>query len=115
MILAGFPPGFPEMYPDPAMMLVRLLAGANARGTSGNTNFAYFDNPSYNRRLAAADALTGPARFRAFSRLDAAIMRNQAPWAPLFEGADTLLLSKRVGCLRLHPVFIRDFAAMCVR
>jgi peptide/nickel transport system substrate-binding protein len=115
MILAGFPPGFPGMYPDPAMMLVRLLAGANARGTSGNTNFAYFDNPGYNRRLAAADALTGPARFRAFSRLDAAIMRNQAPWAPLFEGADTLLLSKRVGCLRLHPVFIRDFAAMCVR
>jgi peptide/nickel transport system substrate-binding protein len=116
MILADFPPGAPrERYADPGMMLVRLLGGANARGTAGNTNFAYFDNPSYNRRLAAADRLVGPAWFRAFSRLDDAIMRNQAPWAPLFEGADTLLLSKRVGCLRLHPVVVRDFAAMCVR
>jgi len=115
MILADFPPGFPQSYPDPAMMLVRLLGGANARKPSGNTNFAYFDDPTYNRRLAAANRLVGPERFRAFSRLDAEIMRKQAPWAPLFEGANTLLLSKRVGCLKLHPVFVRDLAAMCVR
>jgi hypothetical protein len=42
-------------------------------------------------------------------------MRNEAPWAPLLEGTDTLLLSSRVGCLKVHPVFVRDFAAMCVR
>jgi peptide/nickel transport system substrate-binding protein len=114
MILASFPPGSPEAYPDPSMMLVRLLAGANSRQPSGNTNFAYFDNPTYNRRLAAADRLSGLARARAFSRLDADIMRNQAPWAPLWEGSNTLLVSKRVGCLKVHPVYIRDLAAMCV-
>jgi hypothetical protein len=96
------------------MMLVRLLAGANARQPSGNTNFAYFDNATYNRRLAAADRLSGLARARAFSRLDADIMRNQAPWAPLWEGSNTLLVSKRVGCLKVHPVYVRDLGAMCV-
>jgi peptide/nickel transport system substrate-binding protein len=115
MILAGFPPGHPQRYPDPSMMLVRLLAGAKARQPSGNTNFAYFDNPTYNRRLAAANRLAGPARARAFSQLDADIMRNQAPWAPLWEGSNTLLVSKRVGCLKVHPVYIRDLSAMCVR
>jgi len=111
MILADFPP----TYPDPASMLVRLLSGENARKASGNDNFAYFDEAVYNRRLAAANRLRGPARLRAFSRLGADIMRNQAPWAPLFETANTLLLSKRVGCLKLHPVFVRDYAAMCLR
>jgi ABC-type transport system substrate-binding protein len=115
MILADFPPGSPERYSDPAMMLVRLLAGANARKPVGNTNFAYFDDPAINRQLAAANGLAGRERFRAFSSLDAEIMRTQAPWAPLFEGSDTLLLSSRVSCLKIHPVFIRDYAAMCVR
>jgi peptide/nickel transport system substrate-binding protein len=115
MILADFPPGFPQLYADPAMMLVRLLGGANARKPAGNTNFAYFDDPSYNRRLAAANRLAGSKRFRAFSRLDADMMRKQAPWVPLFEGSNTALLSKRVGCLKLHPVFRFDFGAMCVR
>jgi ABC-type transport system substrate-binding protein len=111
MILADFAP----TYPDPADMLVRLLGGENARKASGNDNFAYFDVPAYNRRLAAADRLLAPARFRAFSKLDAAIMRDQAPWVPLFEGTNTVLFSKRVGCLKLHPVFVRDYAAMCLR
>jgi peptide/nickel transport system substrate-binding protein len=114
MLLLDFPPGFPELYFDPAMMLVRLLDGANARGSVGNTNFAYFDNPTYSRRLEAANRLIGAERFRAFSRLDAEIMRKQAPWAPLFEGANTVFVSKRVGCLKLHPEFRIDFAAMCV-
>jgi peptide/nickel transport system substrate-binding protein len=106
---------FPITYPDPADILRRDLGGENARKPWGNENFAYFDNSTYNRRLAAANRLIGAARFRAFSRLDAEIMRKQAPWAPLFETTNTLLLSKRVACLKVHPVYIRDYAAMCVR
>jgi peptide/nickel transport system substrate-binding protein len=101
-------------YPDPADALVRLLAGKNARKPSGNDNFAYFDEPAYDRQLAGAARLTGSARLRAFSRLDAAIMRNQAPWAPLAEDSVWLLVSKRVGCLRVHPVLVRDYPAMCL-
>jgi ABC-type oligopeptide transport system substrate-binding subunit len=101
-------------YPDPGSALVRFLDGENAREAAGNTNLAYFDQPAYNRRMAAADRLTGMARFRAFSKLDADIMRNEAPWAPLYEWSAWLLVSKRVGCFRLHPVG-EDYAAMCLR
>jgi peptide/nickel transport system substrate-binding protein len=106
---------WPLNYPDPANALVLRLGGENARKPSGNSNLAYFDEPAYNRRMAAADRLTGSARFRAFSKLDADLMRNQAPWVPLYEHSAWLLLSKRVGCLRNQPVFVRDIAAMCLR
>jgi peptide/nickel transport system substrate-binding protein len=102
-------------YPDPADVIVRLLAGANARRPVGNTNFAYFDSPRYNRRMAAADGLTGSARLESLSKLDAEIMRNAAPWAPLYEGSNWLFISKHVGCFKLHPIFRVDFGAMCLR
>jgi hypothetical protein len=59
--------------------------------------------------------LRGSARLRAFSKLDADIMRDRAPWAPLYETSAWLLVSKRVGCLKVQAVFIRDLAAMCLR
>jgi peptide/nickel transport system substrate-binding protein len=102
-------------YPDPANMIVRYLDGENARKPAGNTNLAYFDEPAYNHRIAAADRLTGTARFQAFSRLDADIMRNEAPWAPLLEESKWLFISNRVGCLQLHPVFRFDLATVCLR
>jgi ABC-type transport system substrate-binding protein len=111
MLLAGFP----LAYPDPAQGLVLQLGGQNARKPSENDNFAYFDEPAYNQRMAAADRLTGAARLRAFSKLDAEIMRNEAPWAPLFEESSWLLVSRRVGCLKAQPVFVGDLGAMCVR
>jgi peptide/nickel transport system substrate-binding protein len=109
------PVGTEPGYPDPAGMIDRYLAGKNARKPAGNTNFAYFDDPATNRQIAAADRLSGLARFQAFSKLDAKIMRNNAPWVPLTEGSSWLFLSKRVGCLKQHPVFRRDYAAMCLR
>jgi peptide/nickel transport system substrate-binding protein len=101
--------------PDPANVVIRHLAGENARRPAGNTNLAYFDNPKYNHQMAAAQRLTGPARLHAFSKLDAEIMRTQAPWAPLYEGSRWLFVSRRVGCVKLHPVFGLDYAAVCVR
>jgi peptide/nickel transport system substrate-binding protein len=101
-------------YPDPGAALVHFLGGENASKPSGNSNFAYFNEPAYDRQMAAADRLTGTARFRAFFKLDADIMRNQAPWAPLYEASAWSLHSKRVGCLNMHPV-IQDLAAMCLR
>jgi ABC-type transport system substrate-binding protein len=111
MVLADF--GWD--YPDPANMMVPLLAGENARKRSGNTNLAYFDEPRYNRKLAVAARLAGAARFRAFAKLDAEIMRTVAPWAPIFEGSISSFVSDRIGCLKVHPVLVRDYAAMCLR
>ena len=101
-------------YPDPADVMIRLLAGEQARQPVGNTNHAYFDNPAYDRRMAAANRLAAAPRRKAFSELDAAIMRDAAPWAPLYEGSTWLFLSNRVGCVKLHPVFRMDLAAMCL-
>lgn len=106
---------FPLEYPDPANVIIRLLAGENARKSAGNTNYAYFDVPAYNRRMAAADRFTASARSRAFSNLDADIMRKEAPWAPLSEVSSSLFVSTRVGCVKMHPVFRLDVAAMCLR
>jgi peptide/nickel transport system substrate-binding protein len=111
MLLTRYAP----LYRDPAEVIVRLLAGENARKPAGNTNFAYFDSPTYNRRIAAADRLTGAKRLRAFSALDADIMGNAAPWAPLYEGSSWLFISKRVGCLKLQPEFRLDYAAVCLK
>jgi peptide/nickel transport system substrate-binding protein len=102
-------------YPDPANVVIRLLAGENARRPAGNTNWAYFDSSTYNRRMAAAHRLTGSARLQAFSKLDAEIMRTQAPWAPLYEGSRWNFISKRVGCVKLHPISGLDYAATCLR
>ena len=118
IILSWFgsdPIGTEPAYPDPAGIIDRYLAGENARKPAGNTNLAYFDDPGYNRQMAAADRLSGAARFRAFSKLDAKIMRDDAPLVPLTEGSSWLFLSKRVGCLKLQPVYRRDYAAMCLR
>ncbi len=103
------------LYPDPADVVIRLLAGKNARRTAGNTNLAYFDSRAYNRKMADADRLGGAARMRAFSALDAEIMRGAAPWAPLYEGTNWLFVSERVGCVKPHPVFRVDFAGMCLQ
>jgi peptide/nickel transport system substrate-binding protein/oligopeptide transport system substrate-binding protein len=110
MILAGFSLD----YPDPANALERFLGGEHARQPAGNQNFAYFDEAADNRRMANADQLSGSARFQAFSALDADIMRSEAPWAPLYEDSKWLLVSKRVGCVQLHPVFRLDLATVCL-
>jgi ABC-type transport system substrate-binding protein len=110
MLLAGF--GLD--YPDPWDALTRQVGGEYARSPSGNNNLSYFDNPVYNREMAAADRLSGTARLEAFSRLDAEIMRNQAPWAPLFEESRWFLISSRVGCFQLHPFFFFDLPTMCL-
>jgi peptide/nickel transport system substrate-binding protein len=104
----------PLVYPDPANMIVRYLGGEHARKPSGNANVAYFDLPVYNRRMVAAARLSGPARFRAFSQLDADIMRNEAPWAPIAEGSSWRFVSKRVGCVRLSPIIGLVWGGLCL-
>jgi peptide/nickel transport system substrate-binding protein len=112
MLLAGFPLD----YPDPANALTYQVGGESARSPSGNNNLSYFDIPVYNREMAAADRLSGTARLEAFSRLDAEIMRNQAPWAPLFEESRWLFISSRVGCFQLQPVnfVFMDLPTVCL-
>jgi peptide/nickel transport system substrate-binding protein len=104
----------PILYPDPAQTIVRYLDGENARRPTGNQNLAYFDLPTYNQRMAAAESLSGPDRFRAFSRLDEDIMRDQAPWAPISQGSSWEFFAKRVGCVYIQPVVHFVWGDLCL-
>jgi len=101
-------------YPDPSNVIIRFLEGANASRRAGNTNFAYFKSALYDKRMAEANRLVGEARTRAFSQLDADLMRNEAPWAPLYDSSIWLFFWTRVGCMK-HHLFRIDYSGWCLR
>jgi peptide/nickel transport system substrate-binding protein len=101
-------------YPDPGDVLIPLLAGKNARQPTGNLNLAYFDEPTYNRRFAAAARLVGLPRFRAFERLERDILRTEAPVAPFIGSSGYVLLSKRAGCFAPRPAVTVEYGAICL-
>ena len=101
-------------YPDPSNILNYLFDGRSIRATA-NSNLSYFDDPTYNRKLAAAARLTGPQRYAAYQALDADLLRNAAPAAPLFNFAESEFFSARIGCQVYQPVYQIDLAALCLK
>jgi YVTN family beta-propeller protein len=101
-------------YPDPANILNYLFDGRSLRGTA-NSNLSYFDDPTYNRKLAVAARLAGPRRYAAYQALEADLLRNAAPAAPLYNFAESELFSARIGCQVYQPVYQTDLAALCLR
>jgi ABC-type oligopeptide transport system substrate-binding subunit len=99
-------------YADPAGFFVPLLHGASVRLT-GTSNWAHFDDPTINRRIDAANRLTGEARRTAWAKLDADLMRDNPPWAPFLHRNHRTLVSSNVGCFFPHPVYREDLAAIC--
>ena len=91
-------------YPDPSDLLNYLFDGRSIRAI-GNSNHSYFDDPVYNRKLAAAARLTGPRRYAAYQALDADLLRNAAPAAPLFNFGVPEFFSARIGCKVYQPVY----------
>ena len=101
-------------YPDPSNILNYLFDGRSIRATA-NSNLSYFDDPAYNRKLAAAARLTGPQRYAAYQALEADLLRNAAPAAPLFNFAESEFFSARIGCQVYQPVYQIDLAALCLK
>ncbi len=101
-------------YPDPSNILNYLFDGSSIRATA-NSNTSYFDDPAYNRRLAAAARLSGPQRYAAYQALEADLLRNAAPAAALFNFAESELFSARIGCQVYQPVYQIDLAALCLK
>jgi len=98
-------------YPDPANFLEPLL-NPGFRKTD-NANYSYFKNRRVTARMNAATRLTGPARREAWADLDADLMRNNPPWAPLTQYRNALFVSRSHGCFLPHPVYDFDIAASC--
>ncbi len=89
-------------YLDPYTYIDTLLGGRSLKAV-GNTNYAHFNSPQYNRLMARAARLRGSARSRAYGDLDVRLARDAAPMLSYAFTKEPTLVSKRVGCLVLRP------------
>jgi peptide/nickel transport system substrate-binding protein len=105
--------GWHAQYLD-AFDFLSLLDGTRLR-PANNVNFAYFNDPDFNGRIAAANTTASDAREGAFASLDADVMRDAAPWAPYAVPYDRYYFSDRVGCQVYSPAYAIDLAALCIR
>jgi len=94
-------------YVDASSFMAPLLG----RGpTSAGINLA---DPKLQRRIDAANRLTGEARRQAWADLDIDLMRTNPPWAPFMHIQNRTLVSRSVGCFVNHPVVTFDITALC--
>ena len=106
--------GWAADYPDPFNFLNNLLDGTRIK-PHGNSNWAYFDDPTQNRKLKAAAKLAGLERYRAYGALDVDLARNAAPLVAIANLASRDFFSARMGCQLHHPVYGIDLAALCLK
>ena len=104
--------GWAADYADGGSFLEPILNGRDL-GPSGNVNLGYFDDPQTNARIEAASRLTGEARRKAWADLDADVMRNNPPVAPIVHSSSRAFVSKSFGCFSMHPFYGVDIAAAC--
>ena len=88
-------------YSDPYDFVNILLDGTQVTQSQHN-NYAYFNVKKYNQQMTEASLLTGSKRGTAYAQLDAAMMKDDPPWAPLVNSNDRNFMSARVGCLTLN-------------
>jgi ABC-type oligopeptide transport system substrate-binding subunit len=94
--------GWNQDYPDPYDFLNILLDGTNIHADNNN-NLAYFNVPKVNRLLAAANRLTGAARYKQYGNLDILISKNYAPWGAYDNRNEREFVSKRTGGYLFQP------------
>jgi ABC-type oligopeptide transport system substrate-binding subunit len=104
--------GWAADYADGGSFFSPHLDGRSIQPT-GNLNVAYFDDPRTNARIDAVNKLTGEARRKAWEDLDGELMRNNPPWAPLYNSNSRAFVSESFGCFLYHPVYGVDIAAAC--
>jgi hypothetical protein len=92
---------------DPADFLGNALLG--------RSYVPSFVDLAYRRKVAAAERLSGPRRYLAFGKLDANVVRKDAPWAAYLNVVFNDFFSARMGCQVFQPVYDMDLAALCIR
>ena len=101
-------------YADPYDFINVLLDGRNIQ-EQNNNNFAYFNDPKFNKEMTQAALMSGPARYKAYGNLDVAIMQQGVPWAPRANANNRMLVSKRTGCFAYSAIYTVDLAALCLK
>jgi len=94
--------GWNQDYPDPYDFIDVLLNGDNIHDQNNN-NLAYFNVPSINKEMAAANKLSGDKRYEAYGNLDVKITNNYAPWAAYDNRNEREFTSSRTGGYLFQP------------
>jgi ABC-type oligopeptide transport system substrate-binding subunit len=110
--------GYAADLADPENFLGQLDGRTLDEGSYLNRttiNAAAFDDPGFNRRLLAAERLSGPRRYIAYSRLEHDLVRYGAPWVSFSIETSHDFFSARTGCQIYQPVYGIDLGALCIR
>jgi ABC-type transport system substrate-binding protein len=95
-------------YPDPDEMLTGMLAAPG--------DYPTFNDPKYQRELAAVGQLSGPKRYLAFGKLALRLARDAAPIVAYGnEPSEEEFFSPRIGCQTYSFYVGVDLAALCTR
>lgn len=73
------------------------------------------DDPRVDRAFARAAPLRDERRLAAYARIDRMLVEDVVPAVAFANGTVSHLLSARMGCQVLHPVYDLDLAALCVQ
>lgn len=115
-----------EDFPDPAAFVLNVyggpsvsgrrpgLIGPNVRGAPTGGAWPQLDDRGVNRRLREAMRLAGPARWRAFTELDARILREHASIVPMYDPLFVYLVGPRLDCLRPHTLVDYSLNTLCL-
>jgi peptide/nickel transport system substrate-binding protein len=94
-------------YPDPDDFFGTLLDGNRITAT-GNNNLADFNDPATNQAIEAMDNVSGPQRAAQWNTIDAQAIGQLAPWAPLLNPTQVVLLAKGICGYVFQPVYVLD-------
>jgi ABC-type oligopeptide transport system substrate-binding subunit len=100
-------------YADPADFINVLLSGSGIADT-GNTNFSYFDDPAWNKKLAEAALATGKNRANLYAQIDAGLAAS-APVVPFAFPGQRDFFSGRIGCQTFSPAYGMNLGKLCLR
>ena len=93
--------GLVAQYNDPAAFF------------DGFNDLSHLKSPRYTRQLALAGQLSGPARYRAYGKLDVELARDAAPAIAAMNINTWAFVSARTGCVVMNPSF--DLTAVCLK
>ena len=95
---------------DPVEML-----GMYRRRGIGSNNLSHFENPTFDRKLAAAARLSGARRDTAVRLLALELQRDLIPAAVFAVTASRDFFSARIGCQTYQPMWGIVLGALCLR
>ena len=79
----------------------------------GFSDLSHLKAPEFERQLARASQLSGPARYRAYGKLDVDLARDTAPAIAARNENTWAFVSARTGCVVMNPSL--DLTAVCLK